>query len=401
MLLAQEPKLLLVDEPVAGMTDAETQQTAELLKEINRDRTVVVVEHDMAFVRELGVKVTVLHEGSVLAEGIDRPGLGRTSASSKSIWGADQCSKSTPSICTTAPRRRCARVSLHGRARQGHLRARPQRRRQDQPAARARRPASGQRRRDHLRRHGHHAAAAVRAGAPRHRLCAAGPRDLSAAHGRGEPRDRLRAAAARRSATFPTTCSRCFRCSTTCCGRRGGDLSGGQQQQLAIGRALVMRPRLLLLDEPTEGIQPSIIKDIGRAIAYLRGLGQMAIVLVEQYLDFARELGDHFAVMDRGAVVYACEPRRHGRRPRSSARWRSERPPPQRRSERSGKARQMAVRPRPSTTASDLRRQPRRRAASRLTVDGARRRNAARAACTSTARCGCAFPSRRRRRSKP
>jgi urea transport system ATP-binding protein len=89
-------------------------------------------------------------------------------------------------------------------------------------------------------------------------------------------------------------------------GRRGGDLSGGQQQQLAIGRALVMRPRLLLLDEPTEGIQPSIIKDIGRAIAYLRNLGQIAVVLVEQYLDFARELGDHFAVMDRGAVVYSC-----------------------------------------------------------------------------------------------
>ena len=88
--------------------------------------------------------------------------------------------------------------------------------------------------------------------------------------------------------------------------RRGGDLSGGQQQQLAIGRALVMRPRLLLLDEPTEGIQPSIIKDIGRAIAYLRNLGGIALVLVEQYLDFARELGDHFAVMDRGAVVYAC-----------------------------------------------------------------------------------------------
>ncbi|MPZ55777.1 MAG: urea ABC transporter ATP-binding subunit UrtE [Rhizobiales bacterium] len=88
--------------------------------------------------------------------------------------------------------------------------------------------------------------------------------------------------------------------------RRGGDLSGGQQQQLAIGRALVMRPRVLLLDEPTEGIQPSIIKDIGRAIAYLRDLGEMAIVLVEQYLDFARELGDYFAVMDRGAVVYAA-----------------------------------------------------------------------------------------------
>jgi urea transport system ATP-binding protein len=87
--------------------------------------------------------------------------------------------------------------------------------------------------------------------------------------------------------------------------RRGGDLSGGQQQQLAIGRALVMRPRLLLLDEPTEGIQPSIIKDIGRAITYLRSLGKIAIVLVEQYLDFASELGDRFEVMDRGAVVYS------------------------------------------------------------------------------------------------
>jgi urea transport system ATP-binding protein len=88
--------------------------------------------------------------------------------------------------------------------------------------------------------------------------------------------------------------------------RRGGDLSGGQQQQLAIGRALVMRPRVLLLDEPTEGIQPSIIKDIGRAISYLRGLKQMAIVLVEQYLDFANELGDRFVVLDRGAIIYSA-----------------------------------------------------------------------------------------------
>ncbi|MBN8939431.1 MAG: urea ABC transporter ATP-binding subunit UrtE [Rhizobiales bacterium] len=86
-------------------------------------------------------------------------------------------------------------------------------------------------------------------------------------------------------------------------GRRGGDLSGGQQQQLAIGRALVTRPRLLVLDEPTEGIQPSIIKDVGRAIVYLRRKGDIAILLVEQYLDFAEELGDRFAVMERGRVV--------------------------------------------------------------------------------------------------
>ncbi|KMO39665.1 urea ABC transporter ATP-binding subunit UrtE [Methylobacterium aquaticum] len=88
-------------------------------------------------------------------------------------------------------------------------------------------------------------------------------------------------------------------------GRRGGDLSGGQQQQLAIGRALVTRPRVLVLDEPTEGIQPSIIKDIGRAIDYLRGKGDMAIVLVEQYFEWARDLCDTYAVMDRGQVVEA------------------------------------------------------------------------------------------------
>src|ERR1700694_1784088 len=85
--------------------------------------------------------------------------------------------------------------------------------------------------------------------------------------------------------------------------RRGGDLSGGQQQQLAIARALVTRPRLLILDEPTEGIQPSIIKDIGYAIRYLRDRGDIAILLVEQYFDFAQELADEFAVMERGTFI--------------------------------------------------------------------------------------------------
>jgi urea transport system ATP-binding protein len=86
-------------------------------------------------------------------------------------------------------------------------------------------------------------------------------------------------------------------------GRRGGDLSGGQQQQLAIGRALALNPRVLILDEPTEGIQPSIIKDIERVIKMLSARGDMAILLVEQYYDFARELADHYVVLQRGEVV--------------------------------------------------------------------------------------------------
>ncbi len=86
-------------------------------------------------------------------------------------------------------------------------------------------------------------------------------------------------------------------------GRRGGDLSGGQQQQLAIGRALAMKPRLLILDEPTEGIQPSIIKDIERVIRTLAASGEMAILLVEQYYDFARSLADQYLVMERGEIV--------------------------------------------------------------------------------------------------
>jgi urea transport system ATP-binding protein len=87
--------------------------------------------------------------------------------------------------------------------------------------------------------------------------------------------------------------------------RRGGDLSGGQQQQLAIARALVTRPRLLILDEPTEGIQPSIIKEIERVIRKLAARGTMAILLVEQYFEFARDLADRYAVMERGELVLA------------------------------------------------------------------------------------------------
>lgn len=112
------------------------------------------------------------------------------------------------------------------------------------------------------------------------------------------------AAVAARDRSIPDEVFELFPVLREMLGRRGGDLSGGQQQQLAIGRALVTRPKLLVLDEPTEGIQPSIIKDIGRAIQYLRDKAGLAILLVEQYLDFCRELADSVYIMDRGRVVH-------------------------------------------------------------------------------------------------
>jgi len=106
-----------------------------------------------------------------------------------------------------------------------------------------------------------------------------------------------------RSARIPERIFEMFPVLRSMLRRRGGDLSGGQQQQLAIGRALAVGPRLLILDEPTEGIQPSIIKDIERAIRTLAESGEMAILLVEQYYDFARSLADQYLVMERGEIV--------------------------------------------------------------------------------------------------
>ena len=106
-----------------------------------------------------------------------------------------------------------------------------------------------------------------------------------------------------RGAELPTRIFEMFPVLKQMLGRRGGDLSGGQQQQLAIGRALAMGPKLLVLDEPTEGIQPSIIKDIEAAIRTLASTGEMAILLVEQYYDFARSLADQYLVMERGEIV--------------------------------------------------------------------------------------------------
>jgi urea transport system ATP-binding protein len=110
-------------------------------------------------------------------------------------------------------------------------------------------------------------------------------------------------AAKKANATVPDFVFEMFPVLKQMLNRRGGDLSGGQQQQLAIGRALAMRPRLLILDEPTEGIQPSIIKDIERAIRGLVAAGDIAILLVEQYYDFAKSLADHYVVLSRGEVV--------------------------------------------------------------------------------------------------
>jgi urea transport system ATP-binding protein len=106
-----------------------------------------------------------------------------------------------------------------------------------------------------------------------------------------------------RGAAIPTQIFDMFPVLKDMLARRGGDLSGGQQQQLAIGRALAMQPKLLILDEPTEGIQPSIIKDIERVIRTLARQGEMAILLVEQYYDFARSLADRYVVMSRGEVI--------------------------------------------------------------------------------------------------
>ncbi len=127
--------------------------------------------------------------------------------------------------------------------------------------------------------------------------------------GRLTVEDNLRMGLASRSGgtPIPTQIFELFPVLQQMIGRRGGDLSGGQQQQLAIGRALAAGPRLLMLDEPTEGIQPSIIKDIGRVLRMLADTGlnghRMAIVLVEQYYDFAAELADQYLVMERGEVV--------------------------------------------------------------------------------------------------
>jgi len=204
MMIAQDPELLLVDEPVAGMTDEETERTGQLLESIAADRSVLVIEHDMEFVRQIARQVTAWSPDRRARAGIGYVPQGREIFPHLSV-------------------EENLRMALLGCGRAASL---------DEPLA-----------------------------------------------------------------LFPAL--------KPLLARKGGVLSGGEQQMLAIGRALLTRPKLLMLDEPTEGIQPSIILEIEDALRRIKAELKLAVLLVEQYLDFAERLADKYVIMAKGAVVAA------------------------------------------------------------------------------------------------
>ena len=306
MLLAQDPKLLLVDEPVAGMTDVETHQTAELSEgnQQGKDRDGGRARHDLrprtrrqgdlpARRRGAGGRH---HRPGLVERARDRSVSGKVGAMLKVdnislYYGAAQALRGV-SIAAEPGKVTCV-LGRNGVGKTSLLRAMVG----QYPIASGSIVFDGA---DITALKPYERARKGIGFVPQGREIfplLTVEENLKTGFGPLKREDR----------NIPDDVFSLFPVLQSMLGRRGGDLSGGQQQQLAIGRALVMRPKLLLLDEPTEGIQPSIIKDIGRAIQYLRSLGNIAIVLVEQYLDFACELGDNFAVMDRGAVKYACD----------------------------------------------------------------------------------------------
>ena len=304
MLLMQEPELLLVDEPVAGMTDAETEKTADAPARHREDpfRRRGRARH--------GFRARPRRPRHRAARGLGalrRQPRNRAERSARhrslSRDGDHAHGRQYRSLLRRQPGAfgRLARC----RGGQGRLRARPQRRGQDQPAPRHRRPAADPRRQpSRSTARTSQSSPPPSAPAPASPSCPRAARSSRCSPSRRTSRPVI-ACLPRALRHIPDEIFELFPVLKNMLRRRGGDLSGGQQQQLAIARALVMRPRLLLLDEPTEGIQPSIIKDIERVIMLLRERGGMAIVLVEQYFEFARRLADSFLVLDRGRAVLA------------------------------------------------------------------------------------------------
>jgi urea transport system ATP-binding protein len=297
MLLVQKPKLLLVDEPVAGMTQQEIERTEQILASLAGEHTVVVVEHDMDFVRSIARTVTKA-ASSPRARCVTCKTI---HVSSKYTWEHDVLvtrdvhqyyggSHTLRGASLSIPEGTC--ICLMGRNGVGKttlLRA-----------------IMG--------------LVAVRSGSIRF-----GERELVGADASERARvgigyvpqgreifpeltveENLRVgtlAQVGAARQIPELVFRLFPVLRTMMGRRGGDLSGGQQQQLAIARALTLRPKCILLDEPTEGIQPSIVHELGDVIRRLYSEEGVGVLLVEQKLPFARRVAERFYLMDRGAVV--------------------------------------------------------------------------------------------------
>ncbi|KAK0332702.1 hypothetical protein LTR94_023840 [Friedmanniomyces endolithicus] len=292
MLLMQRPKLILLDEPVAGMTDAETERTAELCLELKKNHTLVVVEHDMSFIDTISEKVTVLAQGAILAEGtlaedVKEPTMLEVKDVNQFYGGShilrDVSFQAPVGECSVVLGRNGVGKTTLLKCLMGIL-----------PIKSGQILLDGQ---DISKMSPEQRVRAGLAYVPQGRDIFS---TLTVEENILIGMAKFKGAKTRK---VPEHLYEIFPVLEEMKHRRGGDLSGGQQQQLAIARALASEPRVLILDEPTEGIQPSIIKDIGRVIRKLANGGDMAVVLVEQFYDFAEELADAYTVMARGQVI--------------------------------------------------------------------------------------------------